>query len=326
MREDVATRVKSDARKDFSVWYYTSATWSELIRGETFSGRRIDLTPFVRSGEFSSSEASVNLAWEYEFNSDGVEPAFPAWQNGVSYAREVERAYNKVIYRSRTDDSEGVPPTGDPESSAKWAEIRAVGLPKVGGLVEVFDEVAGVVRFRGYIDAIKSRGAYRGERRSSLSVRSRDASSYWRNTRWVTDIYPTGTDLGVLIEDVLDSHGLDPWERPWVGPTGFYTPHSGTQFADVPSWEMLTVVYQAMRQAPWIDALGRFKAISRDVTRPADVTLTEDDVDSIDISGSSQAPTSVVLKWLDRLLSESVQQPQSLATDRKSTRLNSSHT
>jgi hypothetical protein len=76
---------------------------------------------------------------------------------------------------------------------------------------------------------------------------------------------------------------------------------------------MFTVLMQPSGLEPYVDARGRFKAISRDTTRAADITLS-DNTRLLSVNGSkSRSPvTEVKIKWLDPNLTEVSQQDRML--------------
>lgn len=194
-----------------------------------------------------------------------------------------------------------------------WAaELYGEGQPVPGDLVRV--ALDGQALWHGQIEAISDYREQRGGRRMSVTARSRDASPLWRAMRWVTNLYPVGTDLSVIVGDILTALGLSADERT-VAPSGIRTVHSGTQLADVTAWEMLTGLLFAIRCRPWTDALGRFKAVSRDVTREADLAIAQGRL--LRIRGSRSRPpiTGYRLKWLDPNLSRSSQQAQVLGRE-----------
>lgn len=194
-----------------------------------------------------------------------------------------------------------------------YQELYGVAQPKIGDLIQV--RLDGLPLFNGQIEDLADYRESRGERAMSLTVRSRDSNSLWRQTKWVGNIYPAGSELGVLARDVLTAIGLAPSEIRGSLVLGVSTVHGDTQLADLPAWDMLTEILQVAGLEPWVDALGRFKPISRDTGRTADLVLEPFQLLKISGSRNKTAVTSVILKWLDPNLSKSLQQAQVVARE-----------
>ena len=92
-----------------------------------------------------------------------------------------------------------------------------------------------------------------------------------------------------------------------------YTVHSNTQLADLSAWDMLEQIYLPGGNAPFVDARGRLKTISRDVSRPAAVVLTEDRTIAVTGARNRPAVNIVRVRWLDPNLTRVEQQDQVLA-------------
>lgn len=194
-----------------------------------------------------------------------------------------------------------------------YQELYGVAQPKIGDLIQV--RLDGLPLFNGQIEDLADYRESRGERAMSLTVRSRDSNSLWRQTKWVGNVYPAGSELGVIARDVLTAIGLTTSEIRGSLVLGVSTVHGDTQLADTPAWDMLTEVLQVAGLEPWVDALGRFKPISRDIVRAADVVLEPFQLLRIGGSRNKTAVTSVILKWLSPTLSKSLQQAQVLARE-----------
>ena len=194
-----------------------------------------------------------------------------------------------------------------------YNELYGAAQPKIGDLIQV--RLDGLPLMNGQIEDLSDYRESRGERGMSLTVRSRDSNSLWRSTKWVGNIYPAGSELGVLARDVLTAIGLTTSEIRGSLVLGVSTVHGDTQLADTPAWDMLTQILQAAGQEPWVDALGRFKPISRDIVRPHDLALEPFQLLKINGSRNTLPVTSVILKWLDPNLSKSLQQSQVLARE-----------
>ena len=194
-----------------------------------------------------------------------------------------------------------------------YQELYGVAQPKIGDLIQV--RLDGLPLFNGQIEDLSDYRESRGERGMSLTVRSRDSNSLWRQTKWVGNIYPAGSELGVIARDVLTAIGLTTSEIRGSLVLGVSTVHGDTQLADTPAWDMLTDLLQVAGLEPWVDALGRFKPISRDIVRTADLVLEPYQLLRISGSRNKTAVTAVILKWLDPNLSKSLQQAQMVARE-----------
>lgn len=164
------------------------------------------------------------------------------------------------------------------------------------------------------IDGITEFREERGTRQMTLTLRSRDAFGLWRDNRFVTEIYPSGTEFSAIARDIAQAMGLERVEYA-LPATGFLTPHTNSQMSDMSPWEMLDTLYIAAGLSPLFNVLGRLKTYRRDTTRAADITLGMDRV--ISINGSKARPpiTNVKVKWLSRFLSKVAQQDQVITTD-----------
>lgn len=192
-------------------------------------------------------------------------------------------------------------------------ELYGVAQPKIGDLIQV--KLDGLPLFHGQIEDLANYTEARGERAIGLTVRSRDSNPLWRNTNWVGNVYPTGSELGIIARDILLAIGLSTSEIRGSLTLGVSTVHGDTQLADLPAWDMLTQILQVAGQEPRVDALGKFKPISRDIVRAPDLILTSEQLLKISGSRNRLPVTSVVLKWLDPNLSRSAQQAQVLARE-----------
>lgn len=198
----------------------------------------------------------------------------------------------------------------------RWPTGIAITVPPRPGTLVVFrDEVTGQILWAGSMDSIEELRESRGERFWTITLRSRDATAFWRRNRWTTDVYPVGTDLAVIVIDILKALGLTPPEYPAVQVTGRPTPHTSTQLADMTAWNMFETLGLPCGTEPMVDAIGRFKLISREVTRRPDLTLSREEVISVSRSWPEPPVTALCLSWLDHNLVKSQQQDQVLATE-----------
>lgn len=188
----------------------------------------------------------------------------------------------------------------------------ASAQPRVGEWVEI--KLNGLPLFNGIIQSIRDYGESRGHRSMTLTVRSRDATPKWRESRVVTQTYPMGTDLISIASDVLDFLGVSSVERVLPTTMGAYTVHSSIQMAEITPWDILTTIGLPVGLEPYVDAIGRFKYISRAVTRPSTHVLAAERVNTVNGGRESPRVTRVLVKWLDPNLTKSAQQDQALDT------------
>lgn len=189
-------------------------------------------------------------------------------------------------------------------------ELYGAAQPKPGQVIAV--TLDGVLLWVGIIESLNDYRLAVGERRMNITARSRDAFHAWRSVRRVTDIYPMATRLEMIARDVAEDVGLSDTEIA-LPPILYAVPHSNVQLADLPAWDMLESLLLPAGLSPFVDARGRLRARSRDVTRAADQTITEDRIISVTGSRSRPPISSLKVRWLDPLLTEVAQQDQALA-------------
>lgn len=194
-----------------------------------------------------------------------------------------------------------------------YQQLYGAAQPRTGDLIQI--RLDGEALFNGQVTGVTGYREERGARTFGLTIKSRDSTPLWRQTKWSTDVYPTGTELGIIVQHTLTALGLSGTEMPSLLQTGIHTVHGDTQLADLPVWDMLTQILQASGLEPWIDAVGRFKPIDRDVSRTHDIQLDMSQI--LNITGDRQTPavTHVVVKWLDPNLSRSNGQSQVLGKE-----------
>lgn len=189
-------------------------------------------------------------------------------------------------------------------------QLYGAGQPKAGEIIEVqLDDKA---LWWGVIESLNDYRLQAGARTMTLTVRSRDAGPFWREVRQMTGIYPTATPLSQIARDIALGLGLNDVEMQ-LPTSSSYTVHSNTQLADLPAWAMLQQLYGPEGRAPFVDARGRLKTISRDCARAADIGLTDDRIVAVTASRSRPSVTAVRVKWLDPVLTRVEHQDQSLA-------------
>lgn len=168
--------------------------------------------------------------------------------------------------------------------------------------------------WNGVIDSVNDYREERGARSLQIVSRTRDGVGLWRDNRFVSGIYPSGTALERIAVDIARAMGLTSTEHKFPA-TGFWVPHTNAQMADMSPWDMLETVFLAAGLSPFADVLGRIRTYRRDVTRRADIVLDDSRVLAITGARARPAVNNVKLRWLDRNLSKVTQQDQVLATD-----------
>ncbi|WP_177198068.1 hypothetical protein [Nitrosomonas communis] len=190
-------------------------------------------------------------------------------------------------------------------------ELYEIDQPQPGQIIEC--RLDGQLLWWGMIESLNDYRLSSGVRSLTLTLRSRDASSHWRNVRRVTEIYPVATPLSVIARDIAYTLGLTDAEIGF-GETSVTTVHSNTQLADLTAWEMLEKLAEPLGVQPFVDARGVLKTISRDITRPADIVLTTERIISVTAAKSRPLLTAVKVRWLDPNLTKVSQQDQILAS------------
>jgi hypothetical protein len=188
--------------------------------------------------------------------------------------------------------------------------LNATAQPQPGELLEI--RLQGQPIFVGIIDTISAYNFKSGEHSLAVKAYSRDNTPAWKDVKRVTDIYPTGTPVAKIANDVAVATGLTAAEIA-LPAVGVYTVHSNMQLANMSTDEMLSGLFISSGYQPLVTTLGILKCISRDLARPSDVVLDEDRI--VEIKGSKQKSptTSVRIKWLDPHLQKVTQQDQPLA-------------
>lgn len=166
----------------------------------------------------------------------------------------------------------------------------------------------------GIVESISSYSLAFGQQSMTLTCRTRETQDVWKLTKYSTQLYPQGTNLTQIINDVLFQVGMDPSEI-LVPPSTVVTSHSNTQLAGVSAWEMIQTLFLPMGQVPIIDCLGRLRGVSKDLwgTQP---TITYDDESRLmRVNATRVRPptTRYILEWLDPNLSKSQQVDRKLA-------------
>jgi hypothetical protein len=182
--------------------------------------------------------------------------------------------------------------------------------PQPGELLEL--QLAGQPIFVGVIDTISAYNFKSGEHSIAVKAYSRDNTPTWKDVKRVTDIYVTGTPVNKIANDIAVALGLTPREIA-LPAVNIYTVHSNLQLANMAATEMLSGLFISSGYQPFVSAIGILKAISRSLSRPADVVLDEEHILEIKGSKSKSPTTSVRIRWLDPNLQKVSQQDQPLA-------------
>lgn len=182
--------------------------------------------------------------------------------------------------------------------------------PKPGDVIEV--KLEGRQFWIGHVQSVNDFNLSSGGKQMTVVARTRDTAPKWRVVKRNTELFPVATPIQHICKKLALAIGVDDTEF-FIPPTAIYTVHSATQLADITPWEMLTTMLLPAGLEPYVDALGRLKAISRDTTRPADVAIDNDRLLSVNGTKARSDVTAVQVKWLNPNLTEVKQQGKKLA-------------
>src|ERR1017187_6139305 len=141
-------------------------------------------------------------------------------------------------------------------------EFYGANQPVPGNLIEVQSD--GQCLWVGIVDTLTSYAVSYGQRRMTITARSREGFDLWKLVKRVTSLYPTMTNLTSILQDVLAATGLQVDEI-LVDPSSYYTAHSNTQFSNETTWDIVNQVMLPMGLTPFIDWGGRLKGASREL-------------------------------------------------------------
>lgn len=305
MRSDWTGLPATNARRDVRLLYYPTLSPGEHAVGRRIAFGYLESRPYA-AGDLVSLDGT---AYRATADSRGEDPSSsPSWTPAVAADYALPDPVDLTPYVISLSHG-----ARELRFSLAW-HMQITELPRVGSVLAAVDAETGGAYFAGQLEVVDERTEQRGRRTLSATARSREATPWWRRLRWSSNVYPVGTEISVIMRDVLAALGVTDEEID-VGPQGRWTPHTTMQLADLTAWDMLDTLCLPLVVDPFVDARGRIKLISRDVTRPADIELSKADV--VSISGSKASPplTAVVLKWLDPQLAKSSQQAQVLATE-----------
>jgi hypothetical protein len=188
--------------------------------------------------------------------------------------------------------------------------LNAAAQPQPGEIIEL--RLNGQTLFVGIIDTISAYNLKSGEHSIAIKAYTRDNTPTWKDVKRVTDIYVTGTPVNKIANDIAVALGLTSREIA-LPAVNVYTVHSNMQLANMSATEMLSALFISAGYAPFVNSLGILKAISKSLSRPADVVLDEEHILEIKGSKSKSPTTSVRIQWLDPNLQRVSQQDQPLA-------------
>ncbi len=305
MREDWRGTYRRDQSRAVAILCFPGLSWRELVEGERHP------YPWERWRAYATGDvvtASDGTEFVATAPSLGVDPAVDP---GISWAEADPES--DFALPAPVDYTAFVEAASHSASELRLAMALATStatVPAPGDLLCVRDTATGQDLFRAQVVGHDGISEQRGQLRLTVIARGRDAADAWRQTRWSTMNYPAGTELAIPVEDVLRSLGMVQQEYTSLQPFGRWTPHTTTQLGDMTAWEMLEALLVPVLLEPWIDAVGRFRPVSRDVRRDANIVLSDEDVLRVSRLVPEAPTTSVIVPWLGHELVESSQQSQ----------------
>lgn len=307
MRSDWSLRYTRDSLRDVAFVWFPTLSWAELIAGRRISEDWNSRRRYAAGQLAHGPNTGLDYRCLTPHRDSDPEDESIYWTTAGPSDFDLPDPVDLSAYAT------SISRTSSRELRFILAVPEDFTSPGSGDIVAILENSNGGTIWAGAVDGIDHRTEQRGSSRTlSGTARSRDASPLWRRTSFSTPVYPVGTDLAAIAGDLLKSLGLADREFPTLQPFGRWTPHTTTQLADMPAWEMLGSLLFPVVAEPWVDALGRFKPISRDVRREADLVVDDDSILSISESSLGGGATSAVLVWKDHVLAESTQQEQSL--------------
>ena len=147
------------------------------------------------------------------------------------------------------------------------------------------------------IESINDYRLRSGERSATLTARTRDGTSAFRDELIATPRYFQGTLLTTIATYVAYHVGMTPGEV--IMPVdGYSTPQAAYQASNITPWELITQCLLVMGYSPFVDAIGRLRAYSRNlIWRPSDMTIPASRVVGF-IGSRAVAPIDkLTVKW-----------------------------
>ena len=149
---------------------------------------------------------------------------------------------------------------------------------------------------------------------AKCDVFSRENTNAFKKRQITTKDYSLGTDLGIMLDDILMLMGITPPESR-VSPTlgrNFY--FNTNQIAMMTPWDSMTTLLQTVLQVPFFDGEGKFASYSKNLNRPAALVLPDFfDVHLEEVTAfTGDAYNQVRVVFLDSVLSEVDSPPQKL--------------
>jgi hypothetical protein len=152
-----------------------------------------------------------------------------------------------------------------------------------------------------------------GKNSLTITARSRETQDIWKLTKYVTNQYPQSTNISTIITDVANQVGLVAQDL-LIPVSAITTSHTNTQLANLSAWEMMGTLFLPLGQTPVIDAIGRLKGVSKDLSnRLPDHVLDNTRLVKFGATRSRPPTTRYILQWLDPNLTIAEQQARKLA-------------
>lgn len=152
---------------------------------------------------------------------------------------------------------------------------------------------------------------------SQVTVYSRENTAAWKKRIITSGSYTVGTELGVVLRDILqDFMGLADAEIRVPPALGFQLLHQVTQVSDMTPWDMVTAILQAVAKTPVFDGAGKFSYIDKNLSRAADKVYSNySQIQDYQIPARNQdAMNKVRVVFLDAVLSRVDNSYQKLGT------------
>lgn len=202
--------------------------------------------------------------------------------------------------------SEGTQKPWELSLTLRWhLELYGDNQPRVGDMLEL--RLEGAKFWVGIVQAVRNRELSFGTKMMTVVARSRDQTPAWKEVTRVSSVYSAGTSLNTIINEILQGLYVRDEENS-IPSVSINTQHSSTQLADLTSWAMLWVLLQSSGYEPYVDTLGRVKAINRDTRRAADIIYPDNTrLQSINESTELPSVTEVVIDWLNPQLTKVTQ-------------------
>ncbi len=154
-----------------------------------------------------------------------------------------------------------------------------------------------------------------GVQQVTVQARTRDATGRWRDQTITTPTYALAAPLITIVVDVCKAMGLSE-DEVRVTQLSAHAPRASMQLSGVSAWAALEAVLLPAGFTPYVDALGRLSAFSRDVKRDADLVLDAERVEALAASRSRPPLTRLQLRWRAPQMATVLQGERMLASTR----------